>query len=73
MIAFLFFNILLSFDHTPPGTARVKNYFVDKKEIQNIDWLEFLYYKRFELDSSEIKKLLLPNPYLGFRCVAEFK
>jgi formylglycine-generating enzyme required for sulfatase activity len=35
----------------PPGTIRIKNIYIDKMEIQNIHWLEYMYYASQELDS----------------------
>jgi formylglycine-generating enzyme required for sulfatase activity len=50
--------LLFSLNGNPPGTIRIKNHFVDKTEIQNIHWLEYIYHKGQELDSIEIHKLL---------------
>src|SRR5690606_32449531 len=43
---------------TPPGTIKVKDYYVDQFEMTNIDWLEFLHYKKQEVDSVAYQKLL---------------
>lgn len=58
----------------PPGTIRVGNYYVDKTETLNINWLEYLYYRSLVLDSTEYSKLLPPskniwydNPNLRYR------
>lgn len=50
--------LLLGYNHNPPGTMKVKGYFVDKTEIQNIHWIEFLHHKQKELDSASWQKLL---------------
>ncbi len=56
---FIFSLILLfSLNDNPPGTIKIKDHFVDKTEIQNIHWIEFVYYKQKELDSTSWKKLL---------------
>ncbi len=58
MTTMLTFILLLSLNDNPPGTIKIKTYFVDKTEIQNIHWLEYIYHKGQELDSIEILKLL---------------
>ena len=42
--------------NTPPGTIRVNDLWVDKSEIANIHWLEFLHYTVEEFDSLELEK-----------------
>ncbi|NBW36296.1 MAG: hypothetical protein EBR30_15020 [Cytophagia bacterium] len=54
----LMLTLLFSLNDNPPGTVRVKNYFVDKTEIQNIHWLEYVYHMQQELGSAGIQKLL---------------
>lgn len=54
----LTFILLFSLSDNPPGTIKVKNYYVDKTEILNIHWLEYLHHKGQELDSTEMLKLL---------------
>jgi formylglycine-generating enzyme required for sulfatase activity len=54
----LTFILLFSLSDNPPGTIKVKNYYVDQTEILNIHWLEYLHHKGEELDSTEILKLL---------------
>ncbi len=54
------FTFLLLFNLNqkhPPGTIKIKNYYVDKTEIQNIHWLEYVYYLQKDLDSAEIQRL----------------
>lgn len=58
MTNILTFILLFTLNENPPGTIRIKNHFVDRTEILNIHWMEFLYYRRQELDSIEFKKLL---------------
>lgn len=58
MTIILTFVLLFNLNNNPPGTIKVKNYFVDKTEIQNIHWLEYIYHKGQTLDSIEIQKLL---------------
>ncbi len=55
IISYLIFFIS---DVEPPGTIKVNNIYFDKTETQNIHWLEFLYYKKQELDSVNYLKLL---------------
>ena len=50
--------LLFSSIDNPPGTIRIKDHFVDRTEIQNIHWLEYIHYKSQEIDSIEVKKLL---------------
>jgi formylglycine-generating enzyme required for sulfatase activity len=57
MTAILTFLLLLMNENPPPGTVRVKHYYVDRTEIMNIHWLEFIHYKRRELDSKSLNKL----------------
>ena len=40
---------------TPPGTVEINGLFVDRTEIQNIHWLEFLYFQ-----ADQDKQALLP-------------
>jgi formylglycine-generating enzyme required for sulfatase activity len=42
----------------PPGTIRIKDHFVDRTEVLNIHWMEYLHFKARELDSAGIQKLL---------------
>jgi formylglycine-generating enzyme required for sulfatase activity len=58
MTTILTFILLFSLDNNPPGTIKIKNYFVDKTEIQNIHWLEYIYHKGQEMDSVQLHKLL---------------
>lgn len=58
MTTILTFVLLFSLNTNPPGTTKIKSYFVDKTEIQNIHWLEYIYYKRQEMDSVELQKIL---------------
>lgn len=60
----LFYWLLLTNiyqEQIPVGTIKVGDFFVDKTEIQNIHWLEYLHYERLRLDSSEYLRLL-PSP-----------
>ena len=66
MKTILTFILLFSLSDNPPGTIKIKNHFVDKTEIQNIHWLEYIYYKRQELDSIEIQKLLPDSSNLWY-------
>lgn len=52
------FILLFSLNNNPPGTVKIKDHFVDKTEIQNIHWLEYIYHRGQVLDSVEIQKLL---------------
>jgi formylglycine-generating enzyme required for sulfatase activity len=45
-------------NHFPPGAIKVKQYYVDKTEIANIHWLEFLHYRKKEVDSVAYQQLL---------------
>ena len=56
---FIFSLILLvSLNDNPPGTIKIKGIFIDKTEIQNIHWIEFIYAKQKELDSASWQKFL---------------
>jgi|GEM_PF-2149321 formylglycine-generating enzyme required for sulfatase activity len=59
-ILFTFFLVFLSltFDECPPGTIKVNNYYVDKTEILNIHYLEFINDKKIQVDSIEIKTFI---------------
>ena len=56
----LIFLFALTTVDPPLGTVKVGDYYVDKTEILNIHWLEFLQYKSLELDSAKLT-LLLPD------------
>ena len=58
MTTILTFILLFSLNNNPPGTIKIKNYYVDRTEIQNIAWLEYLYHKAKVLDSVEMQRLL---------------
>jgi formylglycine-generating enzyme required for sulfatase activity len=58
MTTILTFILLFSLNDNPPGTIKIKSHFVDKTEIQNIHWLEYIYHKGKEMDSVELQKLL---------------
>jgi formylglycine-generating enzyme required for sulfatase activity len=49
--------LFFSLNHNPPGTIKIKNYYVDKTEIQNIHWMEYIFQKGKE-DSTDVQKLL---------------
>ena len=51
ILTFLLFFYL---SDNPPGTIKVKDYYVDKTEILNIHWLEYLHHQRQTLDSTEM-------------------
>lgn len=57
-ITYFLLFLSLTFDECPPGTTKVKNYYVDKTEILNIHYLEFINHKKIHLDSIEIKKFI---------------
>jgi len=60
--------LLLNFyQKPPPGTILIENLFVDKTEISNRAWIEFLLYKSLELDSVEIKTLLPDSSNFWYR------
>jgi uncharacterized protein (TIGR02145 family) len=50
----------------PPGTIRIKNHFVDRTELLNIHWLEYLHFRARELDPAEIQKLLPDSANLWY-------
>ena len=66
MKTILTFILLFSLSDNPPGTIKIKNHLVDKTEIQNIHWLEYIYYKGQELDSIEMQKLLPDSSNLWY-------
>lgn len=41
----------------PPGTVKINGYFVDRTEIQNVHWLEYLNSRRAGLDSVQLRAL----------------
>jgi formylglycine-generating enzyme required for sulfatase activity len=43
-------------NNNPPGTIKVKHYYIDKTEILNIHWREYIYF-----NSSSVKASLLPD------------
>lgn len=52
----------------PPGTLQIAdNLFVDKSEMANINWLEFLYYMEQDLESDDYRKLLPDSINTWFR------
>ncbi len=59
MIYFVFLQFLFFVQESQPiGTKKIGNYYVDKTEILNIHWLEYIYYKKQELDESVHSKLI---------------
>lgn len=58
MTSILTCAFLLLFQDTPPGTIRVQSHFVDQTEIQNIDWMEYLYYQKQRSGTLELDKFL---------------
>jgi len=41
-----------------PGAVKIKNYHIDKSEVTNNDWKEFVFHKRKELGEDKIKRFL---------------
>src|SRR6478736_5583225 len=60
MISILTLILFFNLNRNPPGTIKIKNYYVDKTEIQNIHWMEYIFQKGKE-DSTDVQKLL-PDP-----------
>jgi formylglycine-generating enzyme required for sulfatase activity len=58
ILSFILLFISNELNVNPPGTIRIKNMLVDKTEIQNIHWLEYIHFKSQGLDSAERRKLL---------------
>ncbi len=58
MSIILSFILFFSVESNPPGTIKIKDYYVDKTEILNIHWLEFIHQKSKELNSEEIKEII---------------
>ena len=67
--SYLIYNLLFSFyfpnislKYKPPGTLKLKelHFFVDKTEITNSDWGEYIYYlkKKYGINSKEYKNAL---------------
>jgi hypothetical protein len=52
---FLLFSNLES-DFIPPGTLKINNVYVDKTEILNIHWLEYVHWRSMDLDSITARK-----------------
>jgi formylglycine-generating enzyme required for sulfatase activity len=67
MTTFLTFILLFSLDSNPPGTIKVKNYYVDKTEILNLHWWEYVHYKKEELDSLELSAILPDSSNFWYR------
>ena len=68
----VFYLMLLSSPNqhgNPPGTLKVGDYYVDKTEISNIHWMEYLHYESREKDSTEMLALLpdTANVWFGVR------
>lgn len=42
----------------PPGTIKVKNYYVDEREIRVEDWKVYVYFKSKELTSKQVLSIL---------------
>lgn len=42
----------------PPGTIQVGDIYVDQNEVLNLHYIEFLYYKKLELEPNEYDKLV---------------
>jgi len=57
MTTIVLFILIFSANENPPHTIKVKNHFVDKTEILNIHWLEYMHIKGRELDSIQRKRL----------------
>lgn len=70
MTTILTFILLFSLDNNPPGTIKVKNYYVDRTEISNIGWLEYLHHKAQVLDSIEMQGLYPDSSNFWYRIPA---
>jgi len=53
MVTFLSIFFLLNIKCAPPGTIKIKNYYIDKTEIQNIHWQEYVWQKNKKKDTKE--------------------
>jgi formylglycine-generating enzyme required for sulfatase activity len=53
--------LLCSLSNTPPGTIKVKNYYIDKTEILNIHWREYMHFNSPAVKASLFPTLLLPD------------
>lgn len=49
---------LFNQQENPPGTIKVKNYYVDETEITVRDWKEYVYFKSKELSPEEVSAIL---------------
>ncbi len=56
----------LSAQLTPPGTIKVKNYYIDQTEVHNLHWLEFIQYKKEAGDSLAAYRLQPSSANTGF-------
>ncbi len=59
--------LFVFWEKPPPGTIKINDLYVDKTEILNIHWLEYMYYKEQELDSSEYYKILPDSSNFWFK------
>ncbi|GAI53919.1 unnamed protein product, partial [marine sediment metagenome] len=62
-------NIVSFSQKLPPGTIKVKelDLFIDKNELKNIDWLEYLYWlkKKYGENSTEFNRYFLTDVALA--------
>ncbi|WP_066839392.1 SUMF1/EgtB/PvdO family nonheme iron enzyme [Rufibacter ruber] len=60
-LVYLIFSFLIySFDQNPVGTIKVNRHYIDKTEVLNIHWSEYIYHRSQGLDSADAQKLY-PN------------
>ncbi len=65
---FIIVLMLLGFpENSPPGTVRIKDFYVDKTEVQNVAYMEYLHFKSLELDSLAMLSLLPDTANFWFR------
>ncbi|NEM98322.1 SUMF1/EgtB/PvdO family nonheme iron enzyme [Pontibacter burrus] len=57
MFALLFILFLGTGDVPPIGTAKVKDYYIDRTEVLNVHWMEYMFYRKKQLDSAEVHTL----------------
>lgn len=53
----LFYSLMFIIDQNPVGTIKINHHYVDKTEILNIHWIEYIHHRRQELDSVDVQKL----------------
>ncbi len=46
------------FNNQLPGTIKVNGYYVDRTEISNIAWMEYMFHRKFSIPESKYHRLI---------------